>query len=64
MPELFRIYYSQSCHCPIKLVTAVIDYNLGPYSQYFIFFITYEWAQQARALHYTRLKRLPSDKTL
>jgi hypothetical protein len=33
-------------------------------SQHFIFFLTCEWAQKARALHYTSLKRLPSDKTL
>jgi hypothetical protein len=64
MPKLFRIYYSQSCNCPIKLVTAVIDNNLGPYSKYFIFFLTYECAQQARALHYTCLKKLPSDQNL
>jgi hypothetical protein len=38
--------------------------NQGPYSQYFIFFLTYEWAQQAWALYYNWLKRLPSDKTL
>jgi hypothetical protein len=34
----------------------------GVYSQHFIFFLTYKWAQ---ALHYTKLKRLlPSYKTL
>jgi hypothetical protein len=27
-----------------------------------MFFLTYEWAQKARTLHYTRIKRLPSDK--
>ncbi len=34
----------------------------GPYSQNFIFFITYEWAQQARALDYTMPERLANDK--
>ncbi len=32
--------------------------HLGWYSQHFI----HKWAQQARVLHYTRLKRLSSDK--
>ncbi len=31
-------------------------------SQHFIFFITYKWAQQARELHYNRVKDLPVDK--
>jgi hypothetical protein len=34
----------------------------GPYSLLLIFFLTYEWAQKARTLHYTKIKRLPSDK--
>jgi hypothetical protein len=34
------------------------------YSQHFIFFVTYVWAQKARALGYTRLERLASDITL
>jgi len=32
---------------------------LGPCSQYFIFFSTYEWAQKARALHYAILNGFP-----
>jgi hypothetical protein len=35
---------------------------LGPYSQHFIFSLTYEWAQQARALNYTWLKGFPVKK--
>jgi hypothetical protein len=27
-----------------------------------LFFVTYEWAQQARVLHFTRLERLVRDK--
>jgi hypothetical protein len=38
--------------------------NLGPYSQNFIFLVTYEWALEARELHYTRLKRLSVKNTL
>jgi hypothetical protein len=34
----------------------------GPYSQHLIFFLSYKWAQKARALHDYRLKRLTSDK--
>jgi hypothetical protein len=33
-----------------------------PFSQRFIFFITYEWYQYARVLNYTKLERLASDK--
>ncbi len=33
-----------------------------PYSSHFIFFVTYEWVQIARMLHYTRQERLPMDK--
>ncbi len=29
--------------------------TLGLYSQYFIFFIAWEWAQQAKVLHFTSL---------
>ncbi len=36
----------------------------GPYLQHCIFFLTYEQAQKPKALHYTGIKRLPSDKTL
>jgi len=32
------------------------------YSQNFIFFATYEWAQWASVLHYTRLIMLAGDK--
>ncbi len=31
-------------------------------SQYFVFFLTYKWAQNATVLHYTRLKRLARGK--
>jgi hypothetical protein len=32
------------------------------YSQHFIFFLTYAWAQKVRKLHYTRQERLARDK--
>jgi hypothetical protein len=35
---------------------------LGPYSQHFTFFTTYEWAQLARVLHYTRMERISRGK--
>jgi len=38
------------------------DRDQGPYSQHFIFSVTYESAQLVRVLHYTRLKRLSNDK--
>jgi len=34
----------------------------GPYSQHFIFVVTYESAKQAGLLHITKLERLASDK--
>ncbi len=36
--------------------------HLGPYSQHFIFFLTYEFFQQAIVLEYTRSEKLTSDK--
>jgi hypothetical protein len=36
----------------------------GQYLQHCIFLLTYEQAQKPKAVHYTRPKRLPSDKTL
>jgi len=35
---------------------------LGLYSQHFIFFVTFYWAQKARVVYYTRLERLVRDK--
>jgi len=32
------------------------------YSRHLILFLTYEWAQYARVLHYTRLEKLAEDK--
>ncbi len=34
----------------------------GPYSQHFIFFVTYELAIITTVLHYTKLERLAMDK--
>jgi hypothetical protein len=34
----------------------------GPYSQNFIFFVTYEWVQLARIVYRAKLERLASDK--
>jgi hypothetical protein len=34
----------------------------GPYSQHFIFFVTYEKALKARVRDYTRLERLDKNK--
>ncbi len=36
----------------------------GPYSQYFILFVTCKFAPKARVLHYTRFKGLPGKITL
>jgi hypothetical protein len=35
---------------------------LGLYSQHFLFFVTYELAQQERVLHYSRMEILGKDK--
>jgi hypothetical protein len=37
---------------------------MGQYSQNFIFLVTYEWARQARVLHYTKLERIARANTL
>ncbi len=34
----------------------------GLYSQPFILFLTYEWDQKARVLHYIKVERLATDK--
>ncbi len=34
----------------------------GPYSQHLIVILTYKWAQYARVLHYTMIKKLSGDK--
>ncbi len=33
-----------------ELATAIIVGDLGPYSQHFIFFVTYKWAKKARGV--------------
>jgi hypothetical protein len=43
-------------------MAALKSKNQGPYSQHFIFFVTYEWAPKARLLHYTGVERLFRDK--
>jgi len=36
--------------------------SLAPYSQHFIFIVTYEWDQHVRVFHYTGLERLVREK--
>ncbi len=38
------------------------DMDQGPYSQHFIFFVTYESSQYVRVLHYITLERVASNK--
>ncbi len=38
--------------------------NQGQYSQHFIFFVSYKWAQQAKVLHFIRLEGLSRTNTL
>jgi hypothetical protein len=33
-----------------------------PYSQHYIFFVTYKWTQEARALHLARLEKLGCEE--
>jgi hypothetical protein len=43
--KLFAVTNTLACY-GFELITAVKSFIvLGPYSQHFIFFITYEWAQ-------------------
>jgi hypothetical protein len=37
--------------CKLQRKWSVVNTVLGPYSQHLIFFLTYEQAQKARALH-------------
>ncbi len=45
-----------------SLIIAASKGDLRPYSQHFIFFVTYEWAQLAMSLHSNRMERLANDK--
>jgi len=42
-------------------VTNTLDF-IKAYSQYFIYFVTYEWVKQATVFNCTRLERLARDK--
>jgi hypothetical protein len=44
----------------VKIVLGI--HLLFLYSQLFIFFLTYEWAQYNLVLHYTTLEKLACDK--
>ncbi len=52
-------YYSAELNTTIECLTVRPQ---GLCSQHFIFFTTYEWAQQAKVLYYNRLERLARDK--
>jgi hypothetical protein len=46
-------YYNTKSNLAVK---CCLDHGL--YTQHFIFFVAYEWAQKARVLYLTRLERL------
>jgi hypothetical protein len=48
-------------HCRFNCAVKVFAVH-GPYSQHFLFFLTYDWPPKARVLHYTRLQRAAIDK--
>ncbi len=57
--------YAECCYAQCRdaiFQICLLFTNQGPYSQHFIFFLTYKRALSARLLHYTRLKSLSSDK--
>jgi hypothetical protein len=45
---------------PMKRYTNFLHQEL--YSQHFILFVFYEWAQSARVLHYTKMQSTANDK--
>ncbi len=47
---------------PLVLPPCERNWNMRLYSQHFIFFLTYEWAQKAIVLHYPWLKGFSSEK--
>ncbi len=48
-------------HLKVTRKRKCCEYSSISYSQHFIFFITYEWAQHVEVLHYTRLRKLARD---
>jgi hypothetical protein len=50
-------YYNTKSNLAVK---CCLDHGL--YTQHFIFFLAYGWAQRARVLYLTRLERLAGDK--
>ncbi len=55
----YKTLFSSSTKWENKLerLSLASIFNLGQHSQHFIFFVTYEWAQQPSVLHYTKLGR-------
>jgi hypothetical protein len=64
---IFRILKSFILNLAAKYLTraekdrAKVIQGMGSFSQHFSFFVTYEWAQKARALDHNRLVNLASD---
>ncbi len=46
-PKLFILLERLAKDKPCSLISPFVNYKLGFYSQHFIFFVTYEWVQQA-----------------
>jgi len=55
MSSVDMLQSGQNCFCQFT--------NQGPFSQHFLFFLTYVWAQQVRVLEYKRPERPACDKT-
>jgi hypothetical protein len=55
-------YYKNSKLTSVKSFYTIGSWDPRGYSRQFSFFVTYEWTQIARVLHYTRLKMLAWDK--
>ncbi len=60
--QMFIVQATDAREVQALYSTQSLAKELVLYSQKNIFFITYEWAQKAKVLHYTRLGRLNGDK--
>jgi len=63
--EFIPVYFKNFCkiiHYYFIIKQPTLNQDQGPYSQHFIFFVTYESAQYARLQLNTRAERLVSDK--
>ncbi len=61
--HLVKVSYCQTVMLPTTASLKCHNLSMpGAYSQHLIFFVTYEWTQQARVSYYIRMEGLAMDK--